>query len=69
VLQGRRFDPDGTLVRRFVPELAGLSAAHIHEPWRTGRAPTGTAYPPPMVDHRQARERALAAFRSLPAGT
>ena len=33
VLQGRRFDPDGAYVRRWVPELAGVPTARIHEPW------------------------------------
>jgi deoxyribodipyrimidine photo-lyase len=66
VLQGRRFDPEGTLVRRFIPELAGLSASHSHEPWRARGASAPPGYPPPIVDLRQARERALAAFRSLP---
>jgi deoxyribodipyrimidine photo-lyase len=32
--QARRFDPDGSYVRRYVPELADLGAAVIHEPWR-----------------------------------
>ncbi|WP_017925014.1 cryptochrome/photolyase family protein, partial [Burkholderia glumae] len=34
VMQGRKFDPDGAYVRRWVPELAGLPADAIHEPWR-----------------------------------
>ena len=33
VLQGRKFDPDGNYVRRWVPEIAKLPAAHIHAPW------------------------------------
>ncbi len=65
VLQGRRFDPEGALVRRFVPELASLAAAHLHEPWRVGRGTPPLQYPPPLVDHSWARQRALAAFRSL----
>ena len=55
--QGQRFDPDGTYVRRHVPELRGLDSAMIHEPWRLGRrelarlgypapnAPVGEAVP------------------------
>jgi deoxyribodipyrimidine photo-lyase len=31
--QGRRFDENGDYIRRYVPELAHLSAAEIHEPW------------------------------------
>ncbi|EGC98260.1 deoxyribodipyrimidine photolyase, partial [Burkholderia sp. TJI49] len=33
VAQGRRFDPHGAYVRRWVPELAGLDDAAIHAPW------------------------------------
>ncbi|MCX5197302.1 DNA photolyase family protein [Streptomyces sp. NBC_00249] len=34
VRQGLRFDPDGAYVHRWVPELAGLPAPRVHEPWR-----------------------------------
>ena len=34
VTQGRRFDPDGDYVRRYVPELAHLAGAAAHEPWK-----------------------------------
>ena len=32
--QAQRHDPDGTYVRRYVPELAGLAGGAVHEPWR-----------------------------------
>jgi deoxyribodipyrimidine photo-lyase len=57
-LQGRRHDPNGEYVRRWVPELAGLPGAEAHEP------PPG-AYLPPIVDHAAARQRALDAYRSV----
>jgi deoxyribodipyrimidine photo-lyase len=72
ILQGKKFDPKGDYVRRWVPELAGLPAAHIHTPWD---APAellaeaglriGTDYPAPIVDHAAARERALAAYAKI----
>jgi deoxyribodipyrimidine photo-lyase len=72
VLQGERFDPQGDYVRRFVPELAGLDAGVIHKPWTAkprelaaAGVELGLTYPPPMVDHDWARQRALAAFDSL----
>ncbi|GAA2281203.1 hypothetical protein GCM10010145_60640 [Streptomyces ruber] len=65
VLQGRRFDPDGAYVRRWVPELADVDADVVHEPWRLPadrRAALG--YPAPVVDladvlarFRHARDR------------
>jgi deoxyribodipyrimidine photo-lyase len=67
VLQGRKFDPDGSYVRRWVPELAALDARHIHAPWE---APDGVpaGYPPPIVDLAEGRTRALAAYRTVTAG-
>ncbi len=72
VLQGRRFDPRGDWVRRWVPELAGVPEQHIHAPWEMPAAVAaaagvrlGETYPRPVVDLRQGRERALAAFRSI----
>jgi deoxyribodipyrimidine photo-lyase len=51
-LQGRRFDPDGSYVRRYVPELAPLPAGVIHDPDAAARRHCG--YPAPLVDHRAA---------------
>ncbi len=70
--QGARFDPDGAYVRRWIPEIAGLPDARLHAPWRASEAERaaagvvlGETYPEPIVDHAAARERALAAFKSL----
>jgi deoxyribodipyrimidine photo-lyase len=58
VTQGERFDPDGTYVRRWVPELRGVPGRGIHAPWRLpGGPPPG--YPAPIVDHAEARAEAL----------
>jgi deoxyribodipyrimidine photo-lyase len=63
VSQGRKFDPDGTYVRRWVPELAGVGAEFVHEPWRAvGGVPDG--YFPPIVDHAQERRRSLDAYQA-----
>jgi deoxyribodipyrimidine photo-lyase len=59
--QGRRFDPEGRYVRRFVPQLESLPAAALHRP---GAAAGVNGYPPPLVDHAQARRRVLAVFGS-----
>lgn len=69
VLQGARFDPDGGYVRRWVPELAGVPPDRIHQPWTmsaaeqaTAGCQIGTDYPAPIVDHADARARALAVY-------
>ncbi len=72
VLQGEKFDPDGDYVRRYVPELAALPAKHIHAPFDAPKAvleeagiTLGETYPKPIVDHKAARKRALAAFEKI----
>ncbi len=67
--QGSKFDPDGVYVRRWLPELAAVPTATIHEPWRMSsseqvraRCRIGFDYPAPIVDHAFARARVLAAF-------
>ena len=72
VMQGETHDPAGDYVRRWVPELAQMPREFIHEPWRAppitlrvDNVVIGKTYPEPMIDHRVARERALAAFRGI----
>jgi len=69
ILQSRKFDPDGAFIRRMVPELAGIAGKAIHAPWelapleaRAAGVTLGETYPAPIVDHAEARERALAAY-------
>ncbi|MFF2024708.1 cryptochrome/photolyase family protein [Streptomyces sp. NPDC058171] len=51
VRQGRRLDPDGSYVRRWVPELAGLTGPKVHEPWKlTGAERARYDYPEPIVE-------------------
>ena len=64
ISQGIKFDPDGNYVRHYVPELAHLVGASIHEPWETvGGYDEG--YPERIVDHKAEREVALADFASI----
>lgn len=72
VTQGKKFDPHGEYVRRFVPELARLPDSFIHCPWAAPPSALeqagvilGKSYPRPLVDHAWARERALGAFSTL----
>jgi len=48
-------------IRRWVPELGKLSDEAIHDPEQTASRPA--AYPAKLIGHREARERALAAYR------
>jgi len=76
VLQGEKFDPDGTYVRRHVQELARLDSKFIHRPWEAPQAALnaagvrlGETYPRPIVDHAFARERALQAHAAMRSAT
>jgi deoxyribodipyrimidine photo-lyase len=61
-VQSRTFDPAGSYIRRWVPELEGVPDEHLHEPWRLRVPPA--AYPAPIVDHAEARHRTLARYRA-----
>ena len=72
VLQGRKFDPMGDYVRRWVPELARLPVKHVQEPWKAGldeqkaaNVIIGDDYPEPIVNHGDARDLALATYRAI----
>ncbi|MEJ7633734.1 deoxyribodipyrimidine photo-lyase [Aeromicrobium sp.] len=61
--QGKKFDPDGQYVRRWVPELADVDAKHIHEPWTLEQPPAG--YPAPIVDHAEERRESLRRYDAI----
>jgi deoxyribodipyrimidine photo-lyase len=72
VSQGETYDPQGAYVRRWLPALARLPDRFIHSPWtapalvlREAGVRLDETYPNPIVDHAQARQRALNAFQSL----
>jgi len=64
VTQGRKFDPDGRYVRRWVPELAGIEGKGVHEPWTLPDGPPA-GYPDPIVDHATERAASLRAYEAL----
>ncbi len=75
VTQGEKFDPSGAYVRKWVPEIAQLPDRFLHKPWeapaqvlqRAG-VELGVTYPRPLVDHKEARRAALAAFEGVKKG-
>jgi deoxyribodipyrimidine photo-lyase len=59
--QGRDHDPEGQFIRRWLPELVDVPTAFIHEPWTmsledqyASGCRIGSAYPRPLVDHKEA---------------
>jgi deoxyribodipyrimidine photo-lyase len=72
ILQGKKFDPDGAYVRRWVPELAKLPTSLIHRPWsaapielKSAGIDLGKTYPEPIIDHSWGRTRALKAYAKV----
>ena len=59
ITQAKRFDAQGEFIKHYVPEIGALSGKALLEPWTVA----GHDYAPPIVDHKFARERALAAFK------
>jgi len=72
ITQGEKFDPDGNYVATWVPELKEMPAKYIHAPWdapaevlEEAGVDLGSNYPRPIVDHKEARNRALKAYDQI----
>ncbi len=64
--QSSRFDPQAKFILRFCPELEGLPLKQIHQPELISTAELRKRnYPERIVDHKEARERAIQAFKDL----
>jgi deoxyribodipyrimidine photo-lyase len=64
--QGKRFDENGDYIRKYVPELAHLSASEIHEPWLFLDG-YSKGYPERVVDHALERLESLARLQEIKA--
>ena len=69
ITQSEKFDKQGSYIRRYVPELANMPEKYIHATWlaptedlRAAGVGFGENYPEPIMDIKESRERALAAF-------
>mgnify|MGYP000035070315 FL=1 len=67
ILQGEKFDKDGDYVKKWVPELKNLPKKFIHKPWEynSNDFKLGKDYPKPIVNHEEARAKALKAFKKI----
>ena len=71
VTQSKRFDPDADYIRAWLPELARVPAKRVHAPWdmtpseqEAAACMIGRDYPAPVVDHAQARKKALERYQA-----
>jgi deoxyribodipyrimidine photo-lyase len=71
-MQAEKADPNGEYIRRWVPELAKLPTKWLREPWTAttdelaaAGVQLGEHYPQPIVDHREARDAALADYEKI----
>ena len=64
--QGKRFDENGDYIRKYIPELAHLSASEIHEPWLFLDG-YSNGYPERVVDHATERLESLARLQEIKA--
>ena len=69
ILQGERFDKHGEYVKKWIPELKNVPQEYIHKPWelneKINNLELGKNYPMPIVNHQNAREAALNAFKKI----
>lgn len=67
--QGEKFDREGEFIRQWLPELRDVPGKAVHEPWKWAEK-TGVTldYPQPIVDHKEARLRTLAAYEEARKG-
>jgi len=65
LLQSEKFDPEGTFIRKWVKELEGVKGKAVHDPYGRGMGDLvgKRGYPRVVVEHKGARERALARYK------
>jgi deoxyribodipyrimidine photo-lyase len=66
-LQQRRYDPDCTYIKTWIPELREIAPALLHSPDKLNNVAI-PGYPAPIVDHAIESERAKKAYRTVAKG-
>ena len=61
ITQSQNFDPTGAFIKKFIPELENTPLKNIHQP--THDLLSDTAYPKPILDLKESRQRAIVAFK------
>ena len=76
ITQGEKFDPKGDYIRKYVPEIAKLPNKYLNKPWELSEkeleaceVKLGKTYPKPIVEHSNARERALKSYEKIKKST
>ena len=62
ISQGEKFDPNGTYVRAWIPELADTPNDVVHAPWLAGLL---NPYLEPIVDHAEERQESLIRYKQI----
>ncbi len=75
ILQSKKFDEEAAYIRHYVPELAKLPDDMIHTPWEVppmllldAGLRLGKDYPHPIVEHAEARDKAMEAYKKMKIG-
>ena len=63
IRQSERFDPNGDFIRKYLPELESIPNKHIHFPHKYIADEKLTLYWEPIVEHKEARLKALAFYK------
>ncbi len=69
IIQGEKFDTDGSYVRKYCPELKDVPDKYLHQPWEmpslelaAAGVTLGKTYPHPIISHPDGRAKALKAY-------
>ena len=64
-IQSAKYDPDGTYIKRWIPELADVKPADLHRWNLKHKDYTGLDYPAPIIDHDTEKARNLALYNAV----